>query len=65
MQDALMQRNINNHKTIAKYIFSHSGTALKRLRSKKQLRPISKKLLEVETPKKVQRVKKKAKFTLI
>lgn len=43
--DSLMQRNISNHKAISKYIFSHSGRNLRRLRSKKQLRPATKKMI--------------------
>ena len=53
--DGLMQRNINNHKSISKYIFSHSGRALKRLRSKRQLKQPTKKIIESETPKTAQR----------
>jgi hypothetical protein len=65
LYDTLMQRNIGNHKTISKFIFSHSGRVFKRIRSKKHLmRPTTKKLIDPETPKTAQKEKKKAKFTL-
>lgn len=53
--DGLMQRNTNNHKAISKYIFLHSGRKLRRLHSKKQLRPAIKKMIESETPKTTQK----------
>jgi glutathione peroxidase-family protein len=45
LHDQLMQKNISNHKTISKFIFSHSGRVFKRFSSKRQLKVPTKKLI--------------------
>lgn len=45
LYDNIMQKNINNHKIISKFIFSHSGRALKKIPSKRQLKPSTKKIV--------------------
>jgi hypothetical protein len=65
LYDGIMQRNIGNHKTISKFIYSHSGKVFKRFPSKRHLKPATKKLIDSETPKIIRKEgKKKAKFTL-
>lgn len=45
-----MQKNIANHKTISKFIFSHSGRLPKRFPSKRHIKNTSKKLIELVKP---------------
>lgn len=45
-----MQKNIANHKTISKFIFSHSGRVPKRFPSKRHIKATSKKLIELVKP---------------
>lgn len=47
LYDNIMQKNINNHKIISKFIFSQSGRAFKRIPSKRQLKPSNKKIFEI------------------
>lgn len=58
-----MQRNINNHKDISKFIFSY-GRHPNRYHSKRVLKPTFRKLLVAQTPKPKQ-AKKKPKLMLV
>lgn len=44
--DQIMQKNMNNHRMISKFIFSHSGKVLKRFPSRRNIKLASKKLID-------------------
>ena len=61
MFDQLLSKNINNHKTIAKYVYRYSGKALKKMQTRKHLKILSKTNNAAETPKFNKKETKKSK----
>lgn len=42
MYEQLMEKNINNHKVISKYLFYHSGKVFRKVRSHKHIKIVRK-----------------------
>ncbi len=61
MYDQLLSKNINHHKTIAKFVFKYSGKSFKKMPTRKHLKILSKTNFAVETPKFNKKEAKKSK----